>query len=326
MKVISFSDTHGLLPKINGEFDLMLLAGDISGSGGFEDKKKWWLTVFNDWFKNLSLKDTCRILITPGNHDNAHLLSSSKFMNEFHNKYGDFVKFLIDEEYVFTVDEAANKYLRIYGTPWCKQYGKWSFMDSDEKLTEKYASIPEGIDILLTHDAPYGCSDICYDHKWSNGEHLGNIPLREAILKKKPRFCLHGHLHTANHDQMFLEGTCVINVAVCNEEYELEFDPLVLTDQILDYEFDPTLNDDEIVFPNRSKSLIRLRKTGVDWTLETKNSYYTRVGYDNDKNIKYIDPDGGPLISVGSQWFGYEIKSIKELENELIFELKKCSE
>jgi hypothetical protein len=41
MKVISFSDTHGLLPKINGEFDLMLLAGDISGSGGFEDKKKW---------------------------------------------------------------------------------------------------------------------------------------------------------------------------------------------------------------------------------------------------------------------------------------------
>lgn len=325
MKIISFSDTHGELPDI-GEFDLMLIAGDVSPGGSFPNQKKWWLNEFYDWFKHLTLKDNSRILITPGNHDCRQLFNSSKFLKEIESRFSTYVKFLIDEKFIYEYyDGEELKTLTIYGTPWCTKFGNWDFMGDDSWLESVFREIPENLDILLTHDAPYGCSDICYEG-WNMGKHIGNKPLREAIIQKKPKYCVHGHLHTSNHEPMFLNGTRVINVALLNEQYEVSYKPLILNEYNLNCTINEELNDDELIFPNRSGRLVRLRKTGIDWTLDLDDYlYYTRVGY-NDDGIQYIDPDSGPMLMVGAKWFGYKIEAIREIDNNYIFTLSKCTD
>ena len=47
-----------------------------------------------------------------------------------------------------------------------------------------------------------------------------------AIKKYKPTYCIHGHLHTSNHNEEILYDTKVYNVSILNEEYRTSFDPL----------------------------------------------------------------------------------------------------
>lgn len=325
MKLICFSDPHGNMPDLLGEFDLMLIAGDVAGHGEFVQQKEWWLVEFVEWFNDLNLKPTSKILITPGNHDIENLFNSNTFLTELYLKTNHQVKILIDEEYIYSYldgDEIRN--IRIYGTPWCKLFGNWYFMRENSVLKEYFKNIPENIDILLTHDAPYGCSDICYESRWGV-DHIGSLMLREAILEKKPKFCLHGHLHTSNHEPMFLEGTCVINLSLNDESYQQVFKPLVLTELDLNYTINPDLNDEEYIFPNRYGHLIRLRKTGVDYTLDLPKDCHFQASYTLNDNKTYyaFDPEGGPMLTVGSHWFDFTIKSIKEIEGKLIFEINK---
>lgn len=325
MKIICFSDPHGFMPDLLEEFDLMLIAGDVAGHGGFIQQKQWWLVHFVTWFETLNLKPTSKILITPGNHDIENLFNSNTFITELYQKTNYQVKILIDEEYVYSyLDGDEVKAIRIYGTPWCKIFGNWYFMRENSVLKEYFKNIPKNIDILLTHDAPYGCSDICYENRWEV-YHIGSLMLREAILEKKPKFCLHGHLHTSNHEPMFLEGTCVINLSLNDESYQQVFKPLILTELDLNYTINPDLNDEEYVFPNRYNYLIRLRKTGVDYTLDLPKDCHFQASYtlNDDKTYYAFDPEGGPMLTVGSHWFDFTIKSIKEIEGELIFEIEK---
>lgn len=325
MKIISFSDSHGNLPEISGSFDLMLIAGDVAGHGGFVQQKEWWLDCFINWFNGLNLNPTSKILITPGNHDCSSLFNSHTFITELSQKTNNQVKILIDEEYSYTYLSGEEiKTIRIYGTPWCHQFGNWYFMIGDNEIREKFKNIPENIDILLTHDAPYGCSDICYEGR-SKGHHAGSFPLREAIIEKKPKMCLHGHLHTSNHDPMFLNGTCVINLSLNDESYQQVFKPLVFDELYLEHDINPDLNDEEYIFPNRYGLLVRLRKTGIDYVLDLDESAYISCGYEDKDNreYRYIDPEGGPMLMVGSKWFDFTIKKIREFNNKLIFEIEK---
>ena len=104
----------------------------------------------------------------------------------------------------------------------------WPFMRNEETLKEKYSEIPENIDILFCHDAPYGVSDVCYQfYPWDKG-HKGCPILRDAILEKKPKYCLHGHLHSTNHEEELLGNTKVYNTSILNEDYKITYDPVIL--------------------------------------------------------------------------------------------------
>jgi Icc-related predicted phosphoesterase len=81
------------------------------------------------------------------------------------------------------------------------------------------------IDILLSHDAPYGCSDQCFESMTPN-DHIGSYVIRETIKKYKPTYCIHGHLHTSNHNEEILYDTKVYNVSILDEEYRISFNPL----------------------------------------------------------------------------------------------------
>lgn len=102
-------------------------------------------------------------------------------------------------------------------------------MRDNENLSIIFDNIPENIDILLTHDAPYGTSDICLQKEsWITEGHLGNKPLRDAIITKSPKFNFHGHLHSSNHSAELLNNTEVYNVSLLDEKYKLTYNPLKL--------------------------------------------------------------------------------------------------
>lgn len=115
---------------------------------------------------------------------------------------------------------------RIFGTPYCHIFGNWPFMRDDERLEKYFDQMPEFCDIVVSHDAPYGCSDICLQRM--EVEHIGCAPLREAILEKKPRYVFHGHLHSSNHEEELLGDSKVYNTSILDEYYNISYKPLIL--------------------------------------------------------------------------------------------------
>ena len=81
--------------------------------------------------------------------------------------------------------------------------------------------------ILLSHDSPYGCSDIVLDKTcpWYSGEHIGNPELKALIERLKPTINLHGHLHTTNHEAEWIGETEVRCVSVLDEQYKVAYKP-----------------------------------------------------------------------------------------------------
>lgn len=224
MKIVAISDLHGDLPNSLPEGELLLIAGDtvpLRMQSNFEQSRKWWLNDFCNWLKTLKFE---RIILIGGNHDG------------FLETHGQEIKatliinkciYLCNEQYTYLSYDG--KTYTFFGTPYCKQFGNWWFMYSQDKLEELYKDIPKDLDILLSHDAPYGVSDICYQNTpWNDGSHIGNKALRDAILDKAPAYCIHGHLHSSNHDEEILGTTKVYNVSLKDERYIMTYKPLTL--------------------------------------------------------------------------------------------------
>ena len=118
----------------------------------------------------------------------------------------------------------------IYGTPLCKPFGRWAFMPSYEEQDERYErhlNIIGKIDIVLSHDAPYGVSDVILqkDCWWADGSHIGNKSLRKFIEAAQPKLQVKGHLHTTSREVEMLGETKVYSVSLLNENYEMVFEP-----------------------------------------------------------------------------------------------------
>lgn len=326
MKILAFSDCHGQLPMIDTKFDLLLIGGDICPTidHNYEYQRLWLINKFVPWINNLPFQDQfSKVIFTPGNHDlyfENETPSSSIYLNDIGYPCNGRFVYLLNQKYIFDyLDNGELKQLIIFGTPYCKMFGNWSFMEDDDTLTNIFTKIPDKCDILLTHDAPFGCSDICYQ---CSDKHLGNIPLRNAILQKNPSIVIHGHLHSSNHSWEKLGLSKIINVSLLNEQYLNTFPILELNDN---FEKITTCNlDDCYQLTNRYKNNVFLCKTGCDYTLHT-NAYYISEHFDENGKIFAIDPEGGPFLNIGAQWFDFEIKNIKSIGNDYVFELEKLS-
>lgn len=229
--ICALSDLHGLHPTIDREFDLMLLAGDLVNlydQKSSSDTIYWFTSSFVNWINNLPFKDeNSKVLWIAGNHE----CGWESIGLDARLKVAEHITNLTNGRCIYLEDELYNfNGIKIYGTPWCKIFGRWAFMKNNDALKETYSKIPENVDILLTHDAPYGTSDLCYGwQEWGKTPyHIGNEPLRDVILEKRPKFNLHGHLHSANHEEELLESTSVYNVSLVNESYKEAYIPLYL--------------------------------------------------------------------------------------------------
>ena len=129
-------------------------------------------------------------------------------------------------DYISTQD---TKTYSIFGSPYCHQFGSWAFMRDEKTLVKKFSEIPENLDVLITHDAPYGTSDICLEGFARNKGHIGCPELRDVIIEKKPSWCVHGHLHSSSHEIEYLNDTKVVNCSILNESYEPCYLPQIIT-------------------------------------------------------------------------------------------------
>lgn len=220
MKIVAISDLHGYLPMDLPEGDTLCICGDIFPldiQKNVSECESWLNDVFIPWTIEIPFKN---VVILAGNHD---------FFFEYVEPVDHILMFdgtkitFLQDSYVI-IDK-----IKFYGTPWCHKFGKWAYMLYDDELETKFKRIPSDVDFLLTHDAPYGTSDICMQNVyWNNGDHIGSKPLRDAVIEKKPKYMLHGHLHSTNHNEEVLNETKVYNVSLLDERYEPIYQPLVI--------------------------------------------------------------------------------------------------
>lgn len=225
INVCAISDLHGTLPEIN-PCELLLICGDIvslSVQGSSLYTSRWYKRVFKTWAENLPCD---KVVFIAGNHE-LHFENHYKYYKKMFPNDSK-VTYLCHEEYTYPGSD-GNKY-RIFGTPYCQRFGKWAFMLSDEMLEVMFTDIPEGLDILLTHDQPYGYGDILLqeDCPWANGDHIGSFPLTTAIIEASPRYQFNGHLHSCDHNKIMINDTEHYNVSLKDEKYDLVYEPLYL--------------------------------------------------------------------------------------------------
>lgn len=228
MRVAAISDLHGNLPDYREAFkdvELLLICGDIAPlnvQANNYKSKRWFNEEFSRWIDSLPIQ---KCFFIAGNHD--FLAERSPDWIYTHFTKSDKATYLCNDSIDY-ISSDGNVY-SIFGTPYCHIFGNWPFMRDGERLEKYFDQMPEFCDIVISHDAPYGTSDICFQFDSSDeDEHRGNIQLREAILKKDPRYLFHGHLHSSNHDLEFLGDTRVFNTSVIDENYELKYEPLIL--------------------------------------------------------------------------------------------------
>jgi Icc-related predicted phosphoesterase len=172
MRFVCISDTHLNHDIIVPDGDVLLHAGDPTIGGDFVQ-----LTHAAKWIA--SMPHRYKIVIA-GNHDfdlqNAPDLVLRRWPRG--------VTYLQDSE--VTVEG-----IRIWGSLWQPWFMDMAFnLREGRELAERWALIPPGIDILLTHTPPAGILD-----RNAKGEPVGCARLSERLETVRPRVHVFGHIH-----------------------------------------------------------------------------------------------------------------------------------
>lgn len=231
MKIIAISDLHGHLPTIEEQADIMLIAGDISPldiQGTRVLMREWIEDEFIPWINRLEVE---KVFLVAGNHDRFLEIISDADITEWRMLTGQKLQYLKNEMMTY-IDKFGESWT-IFGTPYCHIFGNWSFMISDEALAEKFKNIPEEVDIIITHDPPYGIGfhDCNLQRPYSRSigpEHLGNKPLREQLEKTKFKLLVGGHIHSGEHNPTEFMGGQVVNVSLLDEYYQPTYKPFII--------------------------------------------------------------------------------------------------
>ena len=222
MKICGISDIHGDLSVKIQPCDVLCICGDIvplEVQVNSKKSKRWLKELFIPWCSKQPCK---KVLVVGGNHD-FFLWHHPQQMKEM-VKEEEKIEYLLNEGYEF-------EGVKFFGTPLCKEFGYWAFMypyeEQDRILDKALEEWGKNIDVLLTHDSPYGVSDIILDKScpWATDEHIGNKSLEAFIIKTAPKLHLHGHLHSTNHDEEILGTTKVYCVSILGEQYTVQYEP-----------------------------------------------------------------------------------------------------
>ena len=220
MRICAISDMHGQYNFKIEPCDIVLICGDIVPlyvQMSSKDSEEWFKTFFIPWCNNLPCE---KVVFVCGNHD---------FWGQRHP---DRVKLALeDQDKIVYLDCEYYEYKGkvIYGTPWCKPFYNWAFMEPVEESDERYNDV-EHFDILISHDAPYGVSDVLLqeDMPFATKDHIGNHAITRLIERVKPQLALHGHLHSTSHEVEMLGDTKVYNASLLDERYEMVYEPLYI--------------------------------------------------------------------------------------------------
>jgi Icc-related predicted phosphoesterase len=144
------------------------------------------------WFANLPIKHK---VFVAGNHS-SFVFHNKKEINEICKHYN--IIYLED-------DWAMVDGISIWGSPVTPNFGNWWFMKDRSKMNKLYSSIPEWIDIVVSHGPPRSILDLSYDRD-DKLEFCGCRSLRNHMLNRvQPKLCLFGHIH--NNKDIINAGT-----------------------------------------------------------------------------------------------------------------------
>ena len=210
MKICAFSDQHGKLGFDLPEADLYLCAGDVCpdfGPGspwGSSMQEKWLREKWVPWMGNRLYAATL------GNHD---FISRYEVPHQFGIDRAD----LIDG-------------VKFWLSPWSNTFGRWAWMQDPKELAEVYAKIPDDVDIIVSHQPPYGYGDkVPPQYIRLNDDpsgHVGSKELLRTIDRVQPKFVICGHIHDGRGEYQHRE-TRILNVALVNEQYERVYEPVI---------------------------------------------------------------------------------------------------
>jgi Icc-related predicted phosphoesterase len=238
MKFLATSDLHGWLPQIKEEFDLLMICRDVCPDmyGVEYSQIDWFGGVFIPWINNLPFKHAySKVIFVPGNHDKCFdgIVSKAQMMEWEFMTLGR-LKILNHDMYDFEYPVSdGTDVLRIFGTPYCTQFGNWAFMVDDNELERKYSQIPSDIDILLSHDSPNieKLGAVLDEESRFYNPSAGNAILADHIWRINPKIFHSGHMHSGNHNFILKDGVWMANVSLVDESINPSND-------ILSYDFD----------------------------------------------------------------------------------------
>lgn len=224
MKITAISDLHGNLIDIE-PCDTLLICGDISPleiQRDYIQMTKWFFNEFQEWIMNLPCD---RVILTPGNHD----FWFEKMITQPQTYLFDKLTILINGE-ANIYSDTDDRYYKIFGTPYCKEFGNWAYMPGNTKLPDLYKKIPENVDILICHDSPLvGHVGNIMEQKskdYPYGVPAGNNYLFNEIAEKEPKYVLSGHIHSGDHSLQKYLNTKYANVSILDESYSINYKPL----------------------------------------------------------------------------------------------------
>jgi predicted phosphodiesterase len=214
VRITLISDTHNMHDDITSSLpggDILIHAGDLSGRGTnyeIDQFLKWYNSIDNYYLK----------IFIAGNHDwgfQTHPEECQYLLEKY-----DGVCYLQDR--LLKLGDDHPDALKIWGSPWQPEFYSWAFNlpRQGEDLREKWAEIPEGLDILVTHGPSWGNLDTIK----GKSVPLGCELLRERIDIVKPKIHVCGHIHTG-YGYKYANGTHYFNAAVLDERYEYKQKP-----------------------------------------------------------------------------------------------------
>jgi Icc-related predicted phosphoesterase len=168
MLITLISDTHLLHREVEiAPCDLLIHGGDICFMGRGDRE----LEDFNDW---LGEQPASHKIVVAGNHDTPVWVDPNEWRKRLSN-----ATLLVNEG--VTIEG-----LSIWGSPVTSLADVPFGMPNQAERARLYSTIPEEIDILVTHGPPAGVLD--------GGE--GCAALRRTVVQLKPRLHVFGHIHS----------------------------------------------------------------------------------------------------------------------------------
>lgn len=213
MNIIVISDTHGCHekleqylydPNFTKDVDMIIHAGDASNTKNAAINNNE-LRDFLEWFQDLPFRYK---IFVPGNHDTS--------VEQGLIKWQDF----LDVYFLINRDVVINN-LKIWGSPYTPSFGQgWAYNKARNKLDAIWQTIPEDVDILITHGPPKGILDLTHQngsmYEATGCKALANRAMNLPDLK----YHIFGHIHDetniTNSGYRIINNKVFVNASICD--------------------------------------------------------------------------------------------------------------